>query len=170
MVLRIQQLGGFAEVVKACELVLQTYGIVLVVCKGGNHRSPTVAHIMRSEGRFVIHATLFTRRAFHCTHIAALVHACVRCSNGVDFYSRLIRESEDPNYELQLCVGWTPGDVETREADTSMSFVREGAEVQVLDTCGYECTVRDKETRYTYTLPATWLIPKRVYMERARQL
>ena len=56
------------------------------------------------------------------------------------------------------------------DKEQSMSFVREGAEVQVLDTRGYECTVRDKETRYTYTLPATWLIPERVYMERARQL
>ena len=123
---------------------------------------------MRSEGRLVIHATLSTRRAFHCTHIAALVHACVRCSNGLDFYRRLIRESEDPEYELQLCVGWTPGDVDRSEANTIMSFVRAGAEVQVLVKRGYECTVRDKETRDTYTLPATWLIPKRVYMERAQ--
>ena len=166
VVSRIRQQQGFSEVVQQCELVLQRYGIVLVMCKGGNHRAPTVADCLKRKGRFVIHATLATRRAFCCTHIATLVHACVRCSNGVEFYSRLIRESEDLRCESQLCVGWDAADLETCEVDPTVSFLRAGSNVQVLEMRGCECLVRDRETGHTCALPVTWLVPRCVYMER----
>jgi len=158
----------FPAAVDACEQVLQTYGIVLVVCKGGNHRSPTVADSIGCRGRFVIHATIYKRPRFISKDIATLVHACVESRSGDDFYSHLIRASQNPRDETQLCVGWAPVDMDTGEAVTSVQFVRAGAEVQILQACDRVCTVKDKETKYIYTIPATWLIPKCVYMRRER--
>ena len=166
MVSRIQRQKGFEEALALCESVLQIHGIVLVLCKGGNHRSPTVANSMKQPGRIVIHSTLFTRPPFCGEHIATLVHACIKCENSLEFYSELIRNSKDSQQNTQLCVGWNAGNVETQKVDTKVPFLSAGAEVEVLDTCDHSCLVKDKTTGCSCELPVTWLLHKHVYMRR----
>ena len=159
----------FNEVVEICESVLRRYGIVLVACKGGNHRAPTVADSMKSRGRFVLHATLFTRPSLQCSHVATLVHACVKCSTSINFYNHLVRESNDPQYPTPLCVGWSSVvNLDTGEVDTSIPPITAGSEVQVLTVNGYKSIVKDTATGQTYALPVTWLVPKSVYTRRER--
>ena len=166
VVASIQRQEGFDEVVEICEAVLRQYGIVLVVATGGNHRAPTIADSMKSRGMYVLHATLFGRPSFQCSHVATLVHACLKCSSSIEFYNGLVHESKDPQYKTPLCVGWFCPllvNPDTNEVDTSIPPIPDGSEVQVLTVNGYESIVRDTATGHTYALPVTWLVPKSVY-------
>ena len=169
VVSQIRNHDGFNKAKDACESTLGKYGIALVACKGGNHRAPTVANSMKSRGRFVLHATLSTRPSLQCSHVATLVHACVKCSTSINFYNHLVRESNDPQYPTPLCVGWSSVvNLDTGEVDTSIPPITAGSEVQVLTVNGYKSIVKDTATGQTYALPVTWLVPKSVYTRRER--
>ena len=49
---------GYECCVSACAHVLRSQGIVVIGCKGGRHRAPTVASEFEMAGRHVIHLTL----------------------------------------------------------------------------------------------------------------
>ena len=162
----IRQQEGFNEAVEACESTLRKYGIVLVACMRGNDRAPTVADSMKSRGRVVLHATL--EPSLQCSHVATLVHACVKCSSSTEFYNRLVSESQDSQYKTPLCVGWSSAvNVDgTWQLDTSRP--QAGSEVQLLQVKGSESIVMDTTTGHTYVLPVTWLLPKSVLTAMVR--
>ena len=136
-----------------------------LVSRDGNKKASTVADSMKSRGMFVLHATLFGRPSFQCSHVATLVHACLKCRSSIEFYNGLVHESKDPQYKTPLCVGWSthPVNLDTNEVNTSIPPIPDGSEVEVLAVNGYESTVRDTATGHTYGLPVTWLVPKSVY-------
>ena len=149
----------FNEAVECCENVLKKYGLVLVMCNSGNHRSPTVAHSTKRKGGFLIHATIKNRPVVHFQLIATLVHACIKCAKGPDFYSWLLREAH-------LCVGWEAGDPDTQQIDTSVKFLRAGTVVQILEHREGNCIVKDKNSASICKLPETWIVPTQIYMMR----
>jgi hypothetical protein len=156
----------FDEAVGRCECVLRRHGIVLVTCKGGNHRAPTVADSMKRGSRFIVHATLRTRYPLRSDHIAILVHACVKNRSADSFYRLLTQELEGKRCDIHWCAGWQAGDLDTGEWDTSKQFPKAGADVEVLSVRDSWCTVEEKDTGCTYTLPITWLVPKCVFERR----
>ena len=162
----VQAQKRFNEAVECCETVLKRYGLVLVMCNGGNHRAPTVAHSTKRKGRFLIHATIKNRPVVRLQLIATLVHACIECAKGPDFYSCLLRESQQVHCDTQLCVGWEAGDPDTLEIDTSVKFLRAGTDVQILEHRDGKCIVKDKNSASICTLPVTWIVPKKIYMMR----
>ena len=170
VVFRIREQKNYITAVRMCDEVLQKHGIVLVACKGGNHRSPTVASELKDIGRFVVHATLRTRLPLCFEDIASLVHACVVCSSRSAFYDSLIRDSEDAESDMQLCVGWTAADLKTHEVDARASYVEAGANVCILKTFEDWCCVKDNETGHTCTIPVTWLVPNSVFLRREQIL
>ena len=168
VVLRIHKQMHFTTAVRICQKMLEEHGIVLVVCKGGNHRSPTVASQLRSVGRFVVHATLRTRPSFCFEDIASLIHACVACSSRGAFYGRLIRDSQDEGLDMQLCVGWSAANMETYEKDARVSYVEPGRDIHVLKTSEDWCEVKDAKTGCMCTIPVTWLVPSYVFLRREK--
>ena len=153
---QVREQEGFSACVSACHEMLASRGIVLVMCKGGNHRAPTVAHEMSQRGRYVIHATL-RGTSIPPAHVACLIHACVRCQSRDTFYNMLFTMPNE-----RLCVGWTPGNPDTRETLMEVPYVRHGARVQVLEADETYCMVRVVATGHTCKLPLTWLLPESV--------
>ena len=49
----VKSAEGFSEAVERCEVMLRKMGIVVVACKGGRHRAPTVASHLRCD--YVVH-------------------------------------------------------------------------------------------------------------------
>ena len=145
--------------VERCREVLNKYGIVLVLCKGGNHRAPTVAHELLPEGGYTVHATLGRMHALPL-YVAALIHACIRCENGAAFYRDLINASRHPRSRFQLCIGWTTYDFGECASSEDKMLVDHGTEVQALEMDGDLCTVQIQSTGYIRKLPVTWLLPK----------
>ena len=146
--------------------MLREHGIVLVACKGGNHRAPTVADYMKRGCRFIVHATLCTRRPQLCSEdVAVLVHACMKSKSGDRFYWELSQKLQAKKCKMQLCVGWHMGDASTGERDINIWAPKAGTKVQVLVVHGEWCKVKDR-TGYTYTIPITWLIPSSVFANK----
>ena len=166
VVSQVRGARGFDEAVECCECVLRRHGIVLVMCKGGNHRAPTVADSMKRGYRFIFHATLRTRYPLRRRNIAVLVHACVKSKSGDSFYRQLTQEIEEKRCDIRFCAGWQAGDLDTGKWDTSNRFPKAGADVEVLSVRDCMCTVEEKDTGCTYTLPITWLVPKCVFERR----
>jgi len=166
VVTQVQDSEQFKEALKCCECVLKKFDIVLVMCKGGNHRAPTIADSMKSPGRFIIHATLRTRQSICPKDIEVLVHACVQSSSTENFYSQLTRDLMEKKYITRLCVGWQVGDLATGKWDTSNKFPEAGVEVEVQSVSDYWCTVKVKDSEYIFKLPITWLVPLCVYERR----
>ena len=54
----VRQQQGYAAALSRCQRVLDEQGLVLVGCKGGNHRSPTVAANLRKT-EYVVHCTIY---------------------------------------------------------------------------------------------------------------
>ena len=160
---RIQQLSKFTECVNECRGVLEKHGIVLVVCKGWNHRAPTVSNELLESGRYVMHATLRTKHRLPPAYVAILVHACISCRGAEEFYADFIRTSMDANEALRIRIGWTPGDPTTDEVFDVPSCVKRGAYVRVLQMDGFLITLEDVATKYSYKLPVTWLLPESTY-------
>ena len=166
VVTQVQESPEFGEALRRCECVLDNYGIVLVMCKGGNHRAPTIADSMKRRGRFIIHATLRTRQYICPKDIEVLVHACVQSSTTENFYSQLTKDLVAKKYITRLCVGWQVGDLATGKWDTSNQFPEAGVEVEVQSVSDCWCTVKEKESEGTFTLPITWFVPTCVYKRR----
>ena len=162
VICQVREQEGFSACVSACHEVLASHGIVLVMCKGGRHRAPTVAHEMSQKGRYVVHATL-RWPSISPAHVACLIHACVRCRSRDTFYNMLLTM---PNQ--RLCVGWSPGNPDTRETHTEVPYVKHGARVQVLEADETDCVVRVAPTEYTCKLPLTWLLPESVCQSYVR--
>lgn len=156
----------YYEAIDFCSFTLRKYGIVLVACKGGNHRAPTVADGLRCPSSFIVHATLRTRRHIHYEHIAALIHACVKSSCGDCFYRQLAQELMEKRCSMQLCTGWQEGNAVVGAFESSSLTPNAGTAVEVLNVCGCWCSVRGLDTGYTYEMPITWLVPTCVYERR----
>ena len=158
----------YGEAVDCCNSVLRKHGIVLVACKGGNHRAPTVADGMKHQSRFIVHATLRTRNTIRYEHIAVLVYACVKSSSGDCFYRQLAQELTEKRCTMQLCTGWQADDDVVDERNSSRRTPNAGTVVEVLSVRDCWCSVRAKGTGCTYMLPITWLLPTCVYERRER--
>ena len=166
VVKQVQDSTHFRRAQTECEEVLRKKEIVLVVCKGGNHRAPTVADSMKEWGRFIIHATLGRRQSIRPEDIEVLVHACVQSNTTMNFYGQLTRNLKDKTYPTELCVGWQVGDLATGGWDTSNQFPKAGVHVEVQDVSDFWCTVKEKDKECIYHLPITWLVPLAVYRRR----
>ena len=66
---------GFSRAVKRCEAMLRNKGIVVVACKGGHHRAPTVASHLRCD--YVVHCVI---HYLSIDHIAGIIYTCYRRS------------------------------------------------------------------------------------------
>ena len=166
VVTQVQESPEFEEALRRCECVLDNYGIVLVTCKGGNHRAPTIADSMKRPGRIIIHATLGKREAICPQHIEVLVHACVQSSSTENFYKQLTKDLVGKKYITRLCAGWQAGDLASGKSDTSNQFPKAGVDVEVQSVSGCWCTVKEKDSEGTFTLPITWFVPTCVYKRR----
>ena len=163
VVTQVRESKEFEEALRCCECVLGKYDIVLVTCKGGNHRAPTIADSMKRRGRFIIHATLRTRKPICPQHIEALVHACVQSSSTENFYKQLTKDLVGKKYITRLCAGWQAGDLATGKSDTSNQFPKAGVDVEVQSVSDCLCTVKVKDSEGIFTLPITWLVHTCVY-------
>ena len=163
VVTQVQESPEFGEALRRCEWVLDNYGIVLVMCKGGNHRAPTVADGMKCPGRIIIHSTLGTRKAICPQHIEVLVHACVQSSSTENFYKQLTKDLVGKKYITRLCAGWQAGDLASGKSDTSNQFPKAGVDVEVQSVSDCWCTVKEKDSEGTFMLPITWFVPTAVY-------
>ena len=166
IVSQVRGARGFDKAVQCCESVLAKHGIVLVMCKGGNHRAPTVADSMKRDHLFIVHATLATRYHLRRRNIAVLVHACVKSKSGDSFYRQLTQELEEKRCDIRFCAGWQARDLVTGKWDASNQFPKAGANVEVLSVRDCMCTLQERETGCKYTLPITWLVPRCVYQRR----
>ena len=72
---QVKSSDGFSEAVKRCEEKLRKMGIVVVVCKGGHHRAPTVASHLRCD--YVVHCVI---HFLSIDHIAGIIYTCYRRS------------------------------------------------------------------------------------------
>ena len=68
---QVKASSGFEEAVKRCQEMLRTTGIVVVGCKGGNHRAPTVASQLRCD--YVFHCVI---DEITVDHIAGIIYTC----------------------------------------------------------------------------------------------
>ena len=168
VVKQVRDHRNFEEAKECCERKLDRWHIVLVCCKGGNHRAPTVADSLKRPGRFIIHATLGRRQHnIPPRYIEVLVHACVESRNTANFYRQLTQDLEANKYTTQLCVGWQSGDPATCEWDTSNEFPEAGVDViEVRGVRGYYCDVKVRNSERIFTIPVTWLLPTMLYKRR----
>ena len=74
IVAQVRSSWGFSKCVAASERVVQAKGVVVVACKGGNHRAPTVAGALSSNKRHTVHLTL---DPVSVRSVAILVGTCV---------------------------------------------------------------------------------------------
>ena len=99
---RIEALPEFGPAVTACANILQRHGIVIPVCKGGNHRAPTVAARVgaNSPNAYTVHCTIS-----HMTfdQVMLIIRSCFRTKVPLATYSKILRS---PALRYQLCLGW----------------------------------------------------------------
>ena len=113
---------GYESCVSACSRVLLSRGIVVIGCKGGRHRAPTVASEFHADDRHVIHLTVNST-------CCAVVDGC-KCHVTLEDVAVLLRSclcEWDSSHIIDgihgytgrgLCIGWSckewAPDTETR--------------------------------------------------------
>ena len=152
MVARIQKHDKFARAVSEAEQVLRDRGSVLVGCKSGIHRAPTVAAEVgrRSINAYTVHCSL---NNFTKTDMMLLLGSCLYCPRAND-----VRREKSAT---QLCLAWPwMGTAECPEdmipSQESLGSVEEHPEI---DECLNICPRGSNRIRM---VPSTWVLPLRL--------
>ena len=96
VVRRIEGHPGFDRAVNACSETLRAHGIVIVGCKSGVYRAPTVAARVRSSNAYTVH---FSLQEATMVDMLLVVGSCIGIPNG----TRGCRMQKLPS---ELCLAW----------------------------------------------------------------
>ena len=153
---------GFVPCVTHCENVLRQKGVVVVVCKGGNHRAPTVAAELSSAKRHVVHLTMDD---VSVEDVAVLVGSCI----GDGRLSTQLCESAGGQNNFgpwTCCIGWewcwTRSGTRWSLASDPLEFGTLIHHVTPSDTSG--CVIVHTVDGRTATVDTRWVIPEDIYM------
>jgi hypothetical protein len=102
VVAQVSSSHGFLNAVGICREVLELEGVVVVACKGGNHRAPTVAAEVWGASYTIHSCTTW----LGYTDIARVLMTCLRPYPEV-FQDHLIQVvADDENNRSEYTVGW----------------------------------------------------------------
>ena len=151
VVRRIEGHPGFDRAVNACSETLRAHSIVIVGCKSGMYRAPTVAARVRSSNAYTVH---FTLQEANLVEAMLVVGTCLRIPQA--WGARGCRMQKLPS-ELCLAWPWTgtrecpEEEIRSREA---LDSVEEHPDLRVDNPY-----IRPRGSDRFRWVPSTWLVP-----------
>ena len=97
---QVMSSAGFDQAVQRCQERLRTRGIVLVMCRGGHHRAPTVVSQLKCDYKF--HCVL---AKFSIEYVAGIIYTCYGYS-WKSHASAMMCWVHSLHPENKACVGW----------------------------------------------------------------
>lgn len=98
---QVKSSAGFEQALDACNRILRRFGIVVIGCKSGVHRAPTMSEIVQEQARnpYVVHCCV---RNVSALEAAVLVRSCIHSRK----FSTAIHAGQLVNMKRQICLGW----------------------------------------------------------------
>lgn len=159
LVAQVRSSSGFSKCVAESERVVREKGVVIVACKGGNHRAPTVAEALSSNKRHTVHLTL---DHVSVQSVAILVGTCVGDGHLSKEYwcARRLQQPGQTSPDAYLGWHWCWRHLRI-EGSNALCF---GAHVRDVKPTDHEnmVMVRADDGRYVF-VHILWLLPDDVY-------
>ena len=156
LIKQVKENPGFAAAVAASAATLNQYGIVLIGCRAGRHRAPTVAEDFKHPHRHVIHTT---KERHNLRDLLILFQHCY-----YEAADRIISQSLRRYPAANLCVGWACRSFVCRNG-VEFCALRFGQQIRKLrietvDGTGFVCFDEDSQVEHRILL--CFLLPRAI--------